>query len=216
MPFYPGFRSDLDVSSSTQLRTRELSRSRMTQLYESAEEGMNDRSRLREMKQRPVGVVSSTAPIPAYKRRAMEKEFSYEPPPPEVKPTFKDGDETSRSLASPAGRTVKLSCRATGYPEPRVVWHKNGAIITEASPRMTGADFKIRKGMLEMEDAAESDSGKYMCEVFNSLGTIRRTFNVTIINRMRGPPIIVPNILVNQTVSCNSLTLEQESKHVLY
>lgn len=37
-----------------------------------------------------------------------------------VKPTFKDGDETSRSLASPAGRTVKLSCRATGYPEPRV------------------------------------------------------------------------------------------------
>ncbi|KIH66157.1 immunoglobulin domain protein [Ancylostoma duodenale] len=118
-----------------------------------------------------------------------------------VKPTFKDGDETSRSLASPAGRTVKLSCRATGYPEPRVVWHKNGAIITEASPRMTGADFKIRKGMLEMEDAAESDSGKYMCEVFNSLGTIRRTFNVTIINRMRGPPIIVPNILVNQTVA---------------
>lgn len=170
---------------------------------ESAEEGMNDRSRLREMKQRPVGVVSSTAPIPAYKRRAMEKEFSYEPPPPEVKPTFKDGDETSRSLASPAGRTVKLSCRATGYPEPRVVWHKNGAIITEASPRMTGADFKIRKGMLEMEDAAESDSGKYMCEVFNSLGTIRRTFNVTIINRMRGPPIIVPNILVNQTVNVN-------------
>lgn len=47
----------------------------------------------------------------------------------------------------------------------QVVWHKNGAIITEASPRMTGADFKIRKGMLEMEDAAESDSGKYMCEV---------------------------------------------------
>ncbi|VDO20580.1 unnamed protein product [Haemonchus placei] len=120
-----------------------------------------------------------------------------------VKPTFKDGEETARSLASPAGRTVKLSCRATGYPEPRVVWHKNGAIITEASPRMTGADFKIRKGMLEMEDAAESDSGKYMCEVFNSLGTIRRTFNVTIINRMRGPPIIVPNILVNQTVNVN-------------
>uniref|UniRef100_A0A0K0DM88 Ig-like domain-containing protein n=1 Tax=Angiostrongylus cantonensis TaxID=6313 RepID=A0A0K0DM88_ANGCA len=35
------------------------------------------------------------------------------------------------------------------------------------------------------------------------LGTIRRTFNVTIINRMRGPPIIVPNILVNQTVNVN-------------
>ncbi|RCN46791.1 immunoglobulin domain protein [Ancylostoma caninum] len=156
------------------------------------------------MKQRrPANIISTTQSLPNYKRRVMEKEVSYEPPPPEVKPTFKDGDETSRSLASPAGRTVKLSCRATGYPEPRVVWHKNGAIITEASPRMTGADFKIRKGMLEMEDAAESDSGKYMCEVFNSLGTIRRTFNVTIINRMRGPPIIVPNILVNQTVNVN-------------
>ncbi|WKY16234.1 hypothetical protein Q1695_001148 [Nippostrongylus brasiliensis] len=160
-------------------------------------------SKLREMKQRPVSTVSSTPTVLSYKRRGMEKETNYEPPPPEVKPTFKDGDETSRSLASPAGRTVKLSCRASGYPEPRVVWHKNGAIITESSPRMTGADFKIRKGMLEMEDAAESDSGKYMCEVFNSLGTIRRTFNVTIINRMRGPPIIVPNILVNQTVNVN-------------
>ncbi|XGW32930.1 hypothetical protein V3C99_017442, partial [Haemonchus contortus] len=160
-------------------------------------------NRLREMKQHSISVIASTPNIPAYRRRVMEKEVNYEPPPPEVKPTFKDGEETARSLASPAGRTVKLSCRATGYPEPRVVWHKNGAIITEASPRMTGADFKIRKGMLEMEDAAESDSGKYMCEVFNSLGTIRRTFNVTIINRMRGPPIIVPNILVNQTVNVN-------------
>ncbi|EPB80605.1 immunoglobulin domain protein [Ancylostoma ceylanicum] len=183
-----------------------------------ADEDENERttSRLQEMKQRrPANIISTTQSLPNYKRRVIEKEVSYEPPPPEVKPTFKDGDETSRSLASPAGRTVKLSCRATGYPEPRVVWHKNGAIITEASPRMTGADFKIRKGMLEMEDAAESDSGKYMCEVekfelsrsrlpvFNSLGTIRRTFNVTIINRMRGPPIIVPNILVNQTVNVN-------------
>ncbi|KJH42257.1 immunoglobulin domain protein [Dictyocaulus viviparus] len=161
-------------------------------------------SKHREVKQqRPSSIISTTPWVPSYKRRVEEKEVNYEPPPPEVKPSFKDGDETSRSLASPAGRTVKLSCRATGYPEPRVVWHKNGAIITEASPRMTGADFKIRKGMLEVEDAAESDSGKYMCEVFNSLGTIRRTFNVTIINRMRGPPIIVPNILVNQTVNVN-------------
>ncbi|EYC19650.1 hypothetical protein Y032_0024g988 [Ancylostoma ceylanicum] len=175
-------------------------------VYRIADEDENERttSRLQEMKQRrPANIISTTQSLPNYKRRVIEKEVSYEPPPPEVKPTFKDGDETSRSLASPAGRTVKLSCRATGYPEPRVVWHKNGAIITEASPRMTGADFKIRKGMLEMEDAAESDSGKYMCEVFNSLGTIRRTFNVTIINRMRGPPIIVPNILVNQTVNVN-------------
>uniref|UniRef100_A0A1I7WUS2 Ig-like domain-containing protein n=1 Tax=Heterorhabditis bacteriophora TaxID=37862 RepID=A0A1I7WUS2_HETBA len=47
-------------------------------------------------------------------------------------------------------------------------------------------------------------------KVFNSLGSIRRTFNVTIVNRMRGPPIIVPNILMNQT-NADVITREDES-----
>ncbi|VDM74422.1 unnamed protein product [Strongylus vulgaris] len=209
------------------------------------EENQSTTSKFREMKQRrPANIISTTQSLPAYKRRIMEKEVSYEPPPPEA--FLQESDLASgnsftwelellrssetyiqrrrRNVAKlgVARRTdcqVELSCyglsrtksnlfshnliTSSGMRHVKVVWHKNGAIITEASPRMTGADFKIRKGMLEMEDAAESDSGKYMCEVFNSLGTIRRTFNVTIINRMRGPPIIVPNILVNQTVNVN-------------
>lgn len=177
-----------------------------------------------------------------------------------VKPTFKDGDETSRSLASPAGRTVKLSCRATGYPEPRVglvrvcsAWslpvHLTHSLCSGSmaqkrrnnhwsQPENDWCGFQDPQGnagngrcsgerfrKVHVWGGKDRDAGislpsflnkGYYLKVFNSLGTIRRTFNVTIINRMRGPPIIVPNILVNQTVSCNSLTLEQESKHVLY
>lgn len=55
-----------------------------------------------------------------------------------------------------------------------------------------------------MQDAVESDSGMYHCEVFNKHGTIRRDFEVTIVDRARSKPIIVPNVLMNETVNVNS------------
>ena len=55
-----------------------------------------------------------------------------------------------------------------------------------------------------MQDAVESDSGMYYCEVFNKHGTIRRDFEVTIVDRARSKPIIVPNVLMNETVNVNS------------
>ena len=55
-----------------------------------------------------------------------------------------------------------------------------------------------------MEDAAESDSGDYACEVFNSAGVITRHFRVDIQDRLRSRPIIVPNVLLNQTIDVNN------------
>lgn len=55
-----------------------------------------------------------------------------------------------------------------------------------------------------MEDASEFDSGNYECEVFNSVGWITRLFRVQIQDRLRSRPILVPNILLNQTIDVNN------------
>ncbi|GMT07896.1 hypothetical protein PENTCL1PPCAC_30070, partial [Pristionchus entomophagus] len=69
--------------------------------------------------------------------------------------------------------------------------------------RSTGAEYKVRGHYLELEDVTESDQGLYRCAVFNSKGEIHRRYNISVVARMRSPPIIVPNILMNQTVNVN-------------
>ncbi|CAI4222382.1 unnamed protein product [Auanema sp. JU1783] len=122
----------------------------------------------------------------------------------QVYPYFKDSDEQEKYVASPAGRTVRLSCKAGGFPEPMVIWHKNDALIVQDSPRGSGSEYRIRKWSLELEDASTDDSGKYVCEIWSEIGTVNRTFHVKIISRLRSPPLIIPNVLVNQTVNVNA------------
>jgi hypothetical protein len=43
-----------------------------------------------------------------------------------------------------------------------------------------------------------------LCEAFNSAGMISRRFRVEVQDRIRSRPIIVPNVLLNQTVDVNS------------
>uniref|UniRef100_A0A915CAJ0 Receptor protein-tyrosine kinase n=1 Tax=Parascaris univalens TaxID=6257 RepID=A0A915CAJ0_PARUN len=127
-------------------------------------------------------------------------------PPQKVPPYFKVRDEdASTSVITPSGRTIKLQCKAGGQPEPQVIWfNSNKKVITTEVRRPVGAEFRLRKNTLEIEDVAESDSGDYTCEAFNSAGSVTRTFKLRVVDRMRSKPIIVPNILVNQTVDANS------------
>lgn len=98
-----------------------------------------------------------------------------------VAPYFKVRDEEALTrVASPAGRTVKLTCKAGGKPEPQVhathehlpinhdlqvIWSKDGIVIHSETKRPLGSKYGIRKWTLELEDASTSDSGKYVCEV---------------------------------------------------
>ncbi|EJW75733.1 hypothetical protein WUBG_13359, partial [Wuchereria bancrofti] len=121
-------------------------------------------------------------------------------------PYFKVRDEDAdTSVITPSGRTIKLQCKAGGQPEPQVIWFNNNKkVITTEVRRPVGTEFRLRKNTLEIEDVAESDSGDYTCEAFNSAGSVTRTFKLRVVDRMRSKPIIVPNILVNQTVDANS------------
>uniref|UniRef100_A0A914X395 Ig-like domain-containing protein n=1 Tax=Plectus sambesii TaxID=2011161 RepID=A0A914X395_9BILA len=125
-----------------------------------------------------------------------------------VAPYFKVSDAKAQlTIVSPAGRTVKLACKVGGRPAPQVAWMKDGKVLTTLTVRSVGGSYKIRSWTLEIEDANTADSGKYTCEAFNVNNPsfdISRTFSVEIIERLRSKPIIVPNVLVNQTVDANT------------
>ena len=107
-------------------------------------------------------------------------------------------------IIAPSGRTIKLSCRAHGVPKPVVIWYKDTNVLGHDSERFTAAKYRFVNYLLEMEDVVESDSGHYSCEVYNKHGTIKRDFEVRIIDRSRSKPIIIPNVLLNQTVDVKS------------
>uniref|UniRef100_A0A914HYJ7 receptor protein-tyrosine kinase n=1 Tax=Globodera rostochiensis TaxID=31243 RepID=A0A914HYJ7_GLORO len=124
--------------------------------------------------------------------------------PQRVPPYFRQLDEqTLTHIVIPAGRTLKLSCKAGGQPEPQVVWRKDNEEILRDTESKTGSLFQLKKWTLELEDATENDSGEYVCEVFNSAGLIVRRFRVEVQDRIRSRPILVPNVLLNRTVDVN-------------
>ncbi|VDN01536.1 unnamed protein product [Thelazia callipaeda] len=125
-----------------------------------------------------------------------------------VPPYFKVRDEDAdTSVITPSGRTIKLQCKAGGQPEPQAILFIYSIILKIHCIRrdiLNNVTEPFRKNTLEIEDVAESDSGDYTCEAFNSAGSVTRTFKLRVVDRMRSKPIIVPNILVNQTVDANS------------
>ncbi|KAK0397512.1 hypothetical protein QR680_002151 [Steinernema hermaphroditum] len=122
-----------------------------------------------------------------------------------VAPYFKVRKEDTKSMyAWPSGRTVQMKCIVGGVPAPQILWYKNEKVLVANTTRATGAYYKIGDGILELEDAAESDSGNYTCEAFNRKGTVRRHFRVDVFDRMRSKPIILEHVLMNRTVDVNS------------
>uniref|UniRef100_A0A914CIT2 receptor protein-tyrosine kinase n=2 Tax=Acrobeloides nanus TaxID=290746 RepID=A0A914CIT2_9BILA len=122
-----------------------------------------------------------------------------------IAPYFQESDEQrTQTIYSPSGRTLKLSCKAKGQPEPQVIWKRGNVELRRDTERKIGGLYKIGKWTLEMEDVSDSDSGNYECEVWNSAGTIWKQFRVEIRDRLRAKPIIVSNVLFNKTVDVNS------------
>ncbi|TMS37056.1 hypothetical protein L596_004074 [Steinernema carpocapsae] len=122
-----------------------------------------------------------------------------------VAPYFKVRKEDTKAMyAWPSGRTVQLKCFVGGVPLPQILWYKNEKVLVANTTRATGAYYKIGDGIIELEDAAESDSGNYSCEAFNRMGSVRRHFRVDVFDRMRSKPIILEHVLLNKTVDVNS------------
>lgn len=115
-------------------------------------------------------------------------------------PSFTDNQGYEVPIVIPSGKTVKMSCKHNGT-ETEIIWRR-GEEILNSKKRRDDEKFKISKNSLVMEidDPVPSDSGHYYCEVWKGKDHITRHFPLTVRDRVRAKPFIVPNVLVNQTV----------------
>ncbi|XP_023383342.1 myosin light chain kinase, smooth muscle [Pteropus vampyrus] len=84
-----------------------------------------------------------------------------------------------RNLCIKEGATAKFEGRVRGYPEPQVMWHRNGQPIT------SGGRFRLDCGIrgsfsLVIHSVHEEDKGKYTCEATNGSGARQVTVELTV------------------------------------
>jgi hypothetical protein len=77
-------------------------------------------------------------------------------------------DEPHEIIASPAGRTVKMACKASGRPPPQIFWFDaDNEEIFEHSYRRSLQPYRVKQSVLILEDVVPSDSGMYTCVAMN-------------------------------------------------
>ncbi|KAJ8736436.1 hypothetical protein PYW08_007092 [Mythimna loreyi] len=105
-------------------------------------------------------------------------------------------EETSGDIMVPEGGTAKVSCRARGMPEPRVLWRReDGADIVIRDPN--GGKTKVamfEKEVLTLAKISRSDMGAYLCIASNG---VPPSVSKRITIKVHFHPVIqVPNQLV--------------------
>lgn len=75
------------------------------------------------------------------------------------------------------GEAIVLECMASGWPKPTLRWTKDGIHLPLTDRHFFTADDQL----LIIMDTALSDSGLYVCEMTNSLGTNRGQAHLTIL-----------------------------------
>jgi serine/threonine protein kinase/predicted phage tail protein len=79
---------------------------------------------------------------------------------------------------APLGKSVSLSCEASGKPQPTFRWLKNGREITATGRFRT--ETKGGVAWLHISDLLDIDDGDYTCEASNSLGSVTTTARLKI------------------------------------
>ena len=82
--------------------------------------------------------------------------------------------------------TVRFRCRAEGNPRPQITWFKNGRpILGSDSPsskldKSSESSGSATRFILRLTNLSESDSGRYLCRVFNRAGFINFTYTLKV------------------------------------
>ncbi|KAG6461292.1 lachesin [Manduca sexta] len=116
-------------------------------------------------------------------------------------------EETSGDMMVPEGGTAKVSCRAKGVPEPRVMWRReDGAdiVLRDANGVKTKVDV-YEAEVLTLAKISRSDMGAYLCIASNG---VPPTVSKRIIIKVHFHPVIqIPNQLVGAPLGTD-VTLE--------
>ncbi|ROT85638.1 putative lachesin-like [Penaeus vannamei] len=118
-------------------------------------------------------------------------------------------EDTSGDVMVPEGSSVRLTCRAKGYPEPRVVWRReDGRPIVFRSPGQAKNSVETFDGPeLVLDKVARDDMGAYLCIASND---IPPAVSKRMVVQVHFHPLIrIPNQLVGAPPGTN-VTLECE------
>uniref|UniRef100_A0A7N6AQM0 Ig-like domain-containing protein n=1 Tax=Anabas testudineus TaxID=64144 RepID=A0A7N6AQM0_ANATE len=85
------------------------------------------------------------------------------------------------------GESLRVSCQASGYPQPQVTWKKASLVVT-ALPSSGGLkggerdsfDPDMGSGMLFLSNVTVAHAGRYECEAWNPGGVARVTFHLAV------------------------------------
>ena len=100
------------------------------------------------------------------------------------------------------GETVKLVCPITGYPQPMIVWSKNGEQIdsdfTWDRHRVT------KKSGLKIKNVSEDDTGVFECKGVNGFGSETVRVELIVVAREEGSsngdlPDVAPPVFTYET-----------------
>ncbi|CAO2596154.1 Fibroblast growth factor receptor 4, partial [Lemmus lemmus] len=105
--------------------------------------------------------------------------------------------------AVPAGNTVKFRCPAAGNPMPTIHWLKDGQPF-HGENRIGGIRLRHQHWSLVMESVVPSDRGTYTCLVENSLGSIRYSYLLDVLERSPHRPILQAGLPANTTAVVGS------------
>ena len=77
-----------------------------------------------------------------------------------------------------------ITCTATGYPVPDIVWLNNDGSVVDKSRLVTGSVMATGVGNVYSLSVSmivgRSDSGVYKCLATNSVGNNTNTINITV------------------------------------
>ncbi|XP_073674607.1 myosin light chain kinase, smooth muscle [Garra rufa] len=95
----------------------------------------------------------------------------------QCKPEF---SKTPSDLTVPQGSSVQLACLITGYPDPEVVWLKDGELL-ELQEECVKVDYEEDGSCtLTLENVSLQHSGLYSCKATNALGEALCSATVTV------------------------------------
>uniref|UniRef100_A0A673MR30 Down syndrome cell adhesion molecule homolog n=1 Tax=Sinocyclocheilus rhinocerous TaxID=307959 RepID=A0A673MR30_9TELE len=117
------------------------------------------------------------------------------PDPTNSAPVILDGFEKREVMAS---HRVELPCKASGHPAPKYRWLKNNR------PLESDSRFHQSATGLLIERAQPSDTGSYVCEVWNSYGNAEVIGRLTVKEPLKG--VVSPRKVKGSVGSQVSLT----------
>ena len=89
------------------------------------------------------------------------------------------GSGTLVSVPVTLRRQLTLDCYATGYPEPRITWYKDGEEVSLAGQR----NMRVLRGgrVLQIVSASIEDTGSYTCKADNPAASDQLQFHLEVL-----------------------------------